>query len=169
MLATTAADLNCADAMLASNPTVVLCSMLLRLERLELSLPFFDSPPDHTITAQQFSALTASSFLTELCLLLVVDGLQPLHEDAVQYVFPPNKQMTQLKKLTISTPPEKDDTVINLNYDNEDLYEWCINSAKLEGIMQCCPNLEALGLMGTVAPAQGCALVGEHFGMMMCR
>lgn len=105
------------------------------LEDLQLDLQGLDSI---SIGPQHFSALTASSHLTQL--RLVPEKRMPVPNGAVQHMFPAGRQMPVLQELRISPR-------FRAGSD-----EWCIDSGDIRRISSCCPRLQGLEIMGSVRP-----------------
>jgi hypothetical protein len=107
---------------------------LQHLQQLQLTVPRLCNVST-PFTA--FSALTASSRLTELA--MAAEGKPPLPADAVQRMFAPGKKLLQLKHVDISV---RESAYIN----------FCIDADGLAGIVTCYPALERLDIAGVVAP-----------------
>lgn len=101
------------------------------LQALELKLDSLDTSGD--VAPQRFSALTASSCLTEL--VISPPGCASLPRGAAQHMFPAGRQMPLLQHLSIS-PHVEDDTL-----DEDDC---CIDTADLSSILACCSGLQWL-------------------------
>lgn len=95
----------------------------------DLVLRTLDSYTLSNTPLQRFSALTASSHLTRLALTQGSDSHIP--RGAVQHMFPPDRQMQSLRHLSISQA-----------WANPG---WCISSADLQKISQCCQHLAPPG------------------------
>lgn len=92
------------------------------------------------IAPQHFAALTESQYVTHLA--LSHDSQKAFPQGAAKYMFPPNRQMQSLRHLEISTSGS----------GQVDPVEWCLTSADVSRIINCCPQLWYLDISSSVEP-----------------
>jgi hypothetical protein len=104
---------------------------LTQLQHLEVGVPGF---AEVEIPVVLFSALTASSCLTQLC--MAAEYGQTLPPGAAQHIFPADRQLPQLSCVDFSTK------------NDWELEDFCIATEALAALASCCPNLEQLKIIG---------------------
>jgi hypothetical protein len=98
---------------------------------------------------QRFSALTASSNLTELCVCPALAAPVPL--GAAEHMFPAGKQLSQLQGVSLSTNAFPK-CVDGASSDDEDfpIVEGWLERSDLQRIFCSCPALQSLQIIGAV-------------------
>lgn len=107
-----------------------------------------------SLPAQHFSALTESSALTKLIVVVEKDCKMVLPRGAIQHMFPPGKVMQHLQHVHLGHADEMPD-----GHHDVTAAEWCIAKDDLNRIIRAAPCLSSLDVRHALQPGSLRALL----------